>query len=134
LSTTAHTSAELYNFSHLNPLHTPPRISEMSLPNPPGLLIAPLLFYSLYRFFPRAVRCFFIALGLSSWRSNPANLKDTIESCTTSHGQWELDRICQGNISLLVMEVVVYTIAIICAFTEVEGVISKGRFKSGKAE
>jgi hypothetical protein len=104
----------------------------MNLPKPPGLLIALTLFYILYRLYPRAIRCLFIALGLSLYRSNPADYKNTIEFCTTPHNQWEFNKICQGNVSLLGIEVMVYTIAIICAFTEVEGIVSRGRFKEGK--
>jgi hypothetical protein len=104
----------------------------MSLPSPPGLLIAPILLYLLYRLFPRAIRCFFISLGLSFYRSSPADYKNMGKFCTTSHGHWEFDRTCQGNVSLLGIEVMVYTIAIICAFTEVEGIVSRERFKEGK--
>jgi hypothetical protein len=104
----------------------------MSLPSPPGLLIALFILYLLYRLFPRAVRCLFISLGISLYRSSPADYKNMIEFCTTSHGQWEFDRICQGNVSLLGIEVMVYTIAIICAFTEVEGIVSRGRSKEEK--
>jgi hypothetical protein len=104
----------------------------MSLPKPPGLLIALFVLYLLYRLFPRTIRCTFIALGLSIYRSSPADYRKMIEFCTTPHDGWEFDRICQGNVSLLVMEVMVYTIAIMCAFTEVEGIISRRRFKEGK--
>jgi hypothetical protein len=104
----------------------------MSLPNPPGILIALFVLYLLYRLFPRTIRCLFISLGVSFYRSSPADYRKMIEFCTTPHGDWEFDETCQGNVSLLVMEVVVYTIAIICAFTEVEGIISRRRFKEGK--
>lgn len=104
----------------------------MNLPNPPGLLIAPILFYLFYRLFPRATHCLFIALGLSTYRSNPASFKTMLETCSTSHNQWKFDKICQGNVSLLGMEVMVYTIAIICVFTEVEGIVRRESVKGGK--
>lgn len=52
-----------------------------------------------------------------------------IQSCNM-HGQWVE---CKGDVALLGIEIVVYTIAVMCTIVEVEGVIGRARLRSGKA-
>jgi hypothetical protein len=101
----------------------------MSEPDPSGFIIAIVISCFLYRLFPRAFRCFFIGLGLSLWRTSPASYKDMIQSCSM-YGQWVE---CKGDVSLLGIEIMVYTIAVMCAIAEVEGVIGRARLRSEKA-
>jgi hypothetical protein len=99
--------------------------------DPLGFIIATTLLYTFYRLFPRTIRCLFIALGLSLWRSSPASFRDMLEACNTP-SSLHFSNSCKGNVSLLGVEIMVYTVAIMCVVEEVETIIRRGRLRDEK--
>lgn len=57
-----------------------------------------------------------------------ASVRTTIDACTAVyHGESHLEYKCRNNVGYLGCQIVVYTLAVMCALTELEQIITKRR-------
>lgn len=92
------------------------------------LLIIAVSATTFYLFAPRMFRFFCIGAGLSWWQSAPtASLKTTFQACAADHhrGSQFQEYECMGNVGLLALQTVVYTIVVMCGMKELEYILRR---------
>lgn len=98
--------------------------------DPLALILIIITFATTFHFFaPRVFRFFCIGMGLSWWRGGPmASVKTTIDICTAVYlGESHLEYKCGNNVGYLGCQIVVYFLAVMCALTELEHILTRRR-------
>lgn len=73
---------------------------------------------------PKFCRYLFVGLGVSLWRSTNTTAKDVIASCV-KYGKWEFGTYCRVDMAVFGTQIVVWTIAVMCALAELEHLVGR---------
>jgi hypothetical protein len=94
-------------------------MDSLSLPGYllPTIIAIILLPATLYVFFPRIFRYFFICLGFLTYLSSPKRYTTVVDSCVVGD-QWSVDAECKKDLVVFVVQMVVLAFGGMCSMAE----------------